>query len=193
MPLSVHDLMDAADVTWSGCVPWGTPPVLNAPGVYVVALSADPADRRAPVSFTADTAAVTSWLWTAPDVRVDGAPATAETLLSRIAQWWVADEPVQYVGSASRSVRHRVVQYYRTPIGAARPHSGGWFLKSYAGLEGLAVHYAPATDVLAAESAMLARFADGSAPPRLPFANLEWPRGRRKRHGISGARARTDP
>jgi hypothetical protein len=112
---------------------------------------------------------------------------------------WVPNEPILYVGRASTSIADRVNAYYRTRLGARAPHAGGWPLKTLSNLDGLSVHVAPTDDPAAAETAMIDAFVAGVPKPTsdllvdpalpLPFANLEDGRGRRKAHGIRGARA----
>ncbi|OBJ86648.1 hypothetical protein [Mycobacterium asiaticum] len=133
-----------------------------------------------------------------PELLLDGRRPDTVTLADRLASMWLADETVLYIGLAGTSVAKRVRQYYKTPLGARKPHAGGWPLKTLANLDQLWVHYARCASVDAAERAMLDTFASGvSASARaalcdpdvpLPFANLTVPRGARKRHGISGAR-----
>ena len=166
--------------------------------MYVVSLSAE-VDRtagfpEAPLS----SAAIQTLLKVRPKLTVDGGLPTATMLAERIGSFWLPDEGVLYVGLAGTSLRSRVSQYYKTPLGARRPHAGGWFLKTLANLDELFVHYARADVPSAAEDAMLgcfcatvsnaalARLPDPAHP--FPFANLEWPRGVRKAHGIRGAR-----
>ncbi|MDP9342523.1 MAG: hypothetical protein M3Q23_10630 [Actinomycetota bacterium] len=89
--------------------------------------------------------------------------------------------------------------YYATLLGARSPHSGGFFLKLLTNLDELHVHFAACEDPVFAEDAMLRGFCAGVSPETLaglldpahpfPFANLEWPLGVRKAHGIRGARA----
>jgi len=70
----------------------------------------------------------------------------------------VPDETILYIGLAGTSLRTRVRDYYKTPLGARRPHAGGWFIKSLANVNDLLVHFAPADDPCAAENAMLGSF-----------------------------------
>ncbi len=75
----------------------------------------------------------------------------------------------------------------------------GWFLKTLDGLQQLHVHWALADHPAQAEDRILATFCANVSPetlpslrdPRhpLPFANLEWPKGIVKHHGIKGAKA----
>ena len=98
-----------------------------------------------------------------------------------------------YVGLAGTSLRTRVRDYYKTPLGARRPHAGGWFLKTLSNINDLYVHYAQTDTPNAVEDKMLRAFCAGvseraraalhdPAHP-FPFANLEWPPGFRKAHG----------
>lgn len=116
----------------------------------------------------------------------------------RLSGFWLRDENVLYVGKAT-SLRDRVKAYYSTKLGARRPHSGGWFIKTLSDFGELYVHYAAHEDALAAEETILRTFmASVSDETRsalhdpdlpLPFANLELRRGGPyKRHGIKGAR-----
>ena len=169
-------------------------------GVYVVALT-EKADTlaatvaEAPISW----AAIEQLLMVRPELTLDGQRPTPVQLAKRISAFWLPDETIVYVGLAT-SLCERVGSFYRTPIGARRPHSGGWFLKTLTNLDQLHVHFAT-TDFEEAEKEMLRVFVDNVSPEtqaRLhdpdhpwPFANLELRRGRRKirkLHGIKGAR-----
>ena len=96
------------------------------------------------------------------------------------------------------SLSQRVAQYYATPLGARRPHAGGHFLKTLSNLDQLHVHDAVSPDPPRSEHLMLEAFcAAVSTDTRnalhdpehpFPFANLEWPAGTRKRHGVTGGR-----
>lgn len=94
-------------------------------------------------------------------------------------------------------LRKRVRQYCKTPLGAAKPHKGGWWLKTLAVLDDLHVHYAATPDFKDAEEGMLHTFAAGVSdasrallPPNdsaMPFANLRDGDWRRRNHRITGA------
>jgi hypothetical protein len=197
MPTTVAQLFNAADVGQAGVVPWGVAASLNAAGVYIVArtdaIDALVRSSRSDVS----AAAVAILLETRPELTVDGHRPSVPQLVDRLGRFWLPDEPVVYVGLAGTSVRSRVNEYYRTRLGARKPHAGGWFLKTLSGLSALWVHYAAADDPDAAERLMLGAFCAGVSdesrgslldPERpFPFGNLEWPRGIRKRHGIVAA------
>lgn len=199
MPTTVAEALSAAGLRVAGTTPWGTPIDESGPGVYVVSLTADPdstagALPEAPI----DLGRVDALLAARPELRLDGMRPDTTLLARRLASFWLADETILYLGLAGTSVRNRVGAYYRSPLGARRPHSGGWFLKTLTALDGLWVHHAPCADPIAAEDRMLAAFTAGVTPAvaaglhdptlPLPFANLEWPKGVRKAHGIEGAR-----
>jgi hypothetical protein len=197
MPITIAEAFVAAGLSPGGCVTWGTKPTTLGSGVYIVSLaesldSLDGALPRAPLSSTA----FERWLNVCPDLTVDGARPTIEELMRRVAAFWLRDEVIVYVGLAT-SLSSRLRQYYRMPVGARRPHAGGYFLKLLSNLDSLWVHYAQSSDPASAESAIIDRFRscvsdktkrdlkDPAHP--FPFANLEWPAGVRKTHGIRGA------
>lgn len=189
----------AAGVSLEGSVEWGRPVPQGGPGIYVVSLSPDttagvPVLPEAPIS----VASVQKLLEARPELLLQGVRPSPEALAERVAGFWLPDEVILYIGLAGTSVANRIRQYYKTPLGARKPHAGGWFLKLLSNLESLHVHYAPSDDPRAAEDAMLQSFVDsvsdrtrehlfdGAHP--FPFANLEWPPGNRKLHGITGAK-----
>jgi len=204
VPSSVTKLLSAGGLEPSGVVPWGALVPVASSGVYVVALhdSADVTDGLsvAPIS----SARITELLAVRPELRLRGKRPSAEELRDLIAAFWLGNEPVLYVGLAT-SLRTRVSAYYRTPLGAKRPHSGGWFLKMLEPerLNGLFVHYAFCSTPAVAEQAMLRAFLEGVskitrerlADPThpFPFANLEHPAGVRKDHGLTGTRGDLSP
>jgi hypothetical protein len=192
--------MDAAGLEAEGAVPWGVPVPCRKPGVYVVSLDQHPdgsgaALERAPIS----SAAVDELLQRRPALTIDSNRPARDELAERLRGFWLPDEVVLYIGLAGTAVAERVDAYYKTPLGARSPHAGGWFLKTLSPRPPRWVHWASSDDPSASEDAMLRRFCasvtrasrrlllDPSHP--FPFANLEWPPGVRKRHGISGARA----
>jgi hypothetical protein len=133
---------------------------------------------------------------------LDGrAHPTGAQIASRIGSYWLADECVLYIGLAGQPLRSRVRQYYRTPVGAAKPHKGGWWLKTLFVLGDLYIHYAATPRFKGAEEEMLRAFAanvsDASraqwptGEPIMPFANLRDGDWRRREHGIRNATSAT--
>ena len=196
---SVGELLRAAELSTHRAVPWGDAVPLDAPGVYLIAISADPLHDTGLGMCPVGSDAVATLLRRRPEAMVDGREATVESVSSRLSALWLASEPVLYIGLAGTSVRARVGQYYRTKIGARAPHAGGWPLKMLANLDDLWVHFAPSDDPRSAEGVMVdefmrgvseadaARLIDPDTP--LPFANLMLPGGHTKRHGFAGVKA----
>lgn len=193
MPTTVEHLFGVAELRGQRPVPWGTSVPSRSPGVYVV--EAPGVARECPT----DPAAVATLLERRPELRVDGERPTAEGLAARLQQLWLPDETILYIGLAGTSIGNRISQYYATSLGARSPHAGGWPLKMLGNLSQLTVHYAPTADYKRVERIMVDAFCGNvsrSTRDRLvdpacptPFANLQVPQGRHKRHGITGAKA----
>lgn len=197
MPSTVSDIFAAPGLEPGGVVRWGTPVPETAPGVYVIALtdisSATAALPAAPLS----SPALQQLMAVRPELKIDRAATGVDELAERLRRFWLADEVVLYIGLAGQPLRTRVRQYYRTPLGARKPHAGGWWLKTLSVLDELWVHYAPTPDFQEAEKRMLGAFADAasSASRRalhddehvMPFANLRGCDDRVKLHGVTGA------
>jgi hypothetical protein len=203
MATTVADAFIAAGLVRSGLVQWGQRLPSKHSGVYIVSLSkvlddTDAALKHPPLA----RGELERWLSVCPMLTMDGLTPTLEALYARVESFWIADEVVLYIGLAT-NLSERLSQYYRTPIGAPKPHSGGCFLKLLSSLSKLWIHYADCDNFDVAESAMLKRFCtnvseesrralrDSQHP--FPFANLEWPRGIRKAHGLNGMRWKVAP
>lgn len=194
---TVRDLFDAAGVARAGAVRWGERVPLRSPGVYVVATTQHADDERGFGSLPLRTEALSELLRQRPGMSIDAYPASHESLADRLHAMFPVNEPVLYVGLTTDSLWRRTWDYYRTPIGARKPHAGGWPIQMLVHGSDLWVHYGAAHDPAAAERAMVLRFVSGVPaevaaslidPGRpLPFANLVEPGGKRKRHGIRGA------
>ena len=198
MPTTVREAFRSAGLEPAGVVVWGEVPGTPEAGVYVVALTADP-DSLTGVIPEAPVAreGFSRWLTVRQDLTLDGKRPTEDELIARIQAFWLPDEVVLYIGKAA-SLSRRIADYYSTPIGARKPHAGGYFLKLLENLDQLFVHYTTCDDPATAENQMLAAFCASVSAGSLeamrdpahpfPFANLEWPPGTRKAHGLRGAR-----
>jgi hypothetical protein len=199
MPTTIAESFAEAALTQGGVVRWGTKPTMSEPGVYIVSLAESP-DAYGGKLIEAPLAVseFQRWLNVCPQLTLDGSRPTIQQLADRILRFWMPDEVILYIGLAGTSLSTRLGEYYKTPIGAPRPHSGGYFLKLLSNLDQLWVHYGGCADPEHAEDVMLRRFCEHVSEDSkhalqdpvhpFPFANFEWPRGTRKAHGIGGAR-----
>src|SRR5690348_11559838 len=122
-------LFEAVGLRAEVTVQWGTPVPLNTSGVYVISANQGPDDGTPPGPAPVSLASVEQLVVGAPKPVVNGRPAGVADVIDQLRRNWFEDEPVLYIGLASRSVRRRISQFHATPIGAPRPHAGGWFLK----------------------------------------------------------------
>jgi transcription elongation factor GreA len=196
-PLGAAELLRSVGLLADGPTAWGTPVRSAGPGVYIVELPTPPAS--APIDF----AAVGRWLELVPGLTLDGSRPTGRELAARLHRFWLADQPVLYVGMSKVSIASRVSAYYRTPLGDSRPHAGGYWLKTLSGMDKLRVWWAETHAPEEYEDALLSAFAAGVAAEAakalhdpavvLPFANLQTAFGERKSHGIRGALLEREP
>jgi hypothetical protein len=199
MPSSVSNIFAAASLEPVEVVRWGERLAESRPGVYAVALTHEPKSTsesrpKAPLS----RSGLVGWLKVRPELRLDGERPSVPVLAKRLGAFWLPDEVVLYIGSTRRPLCRRVDEFYNTPLGARRPHAGGHFLKTLDDLSDLWVHVAPAGDPRGAEDSMLRQFCSRvseasreslfDAVHPFPFANIEWPQGTRKRHGLTGTK-----
>jgi hypothetical protein len=199
MPSSVRSVLAVAGLVPDGVVRWGELINSDEPGIYVVSSVDDvDAEGQEPRPAPIDERAVARLLELRPELTMDRIRPDSVQLAERLAKFWLPEEHIIYIGLAS-DLHNRVNQFYETPLGARRPHAGGWFLKTLRNVEDLYVHWSKTYDRVAAEGAAIGAFVDrvsSQAKAQLrdpahpfPFANLEWPPGTRKAHGIRGARA----
>jgi len=196
---SIRSVLRAAGLAPMGVVEWSRLIPVEAEGVYVVSTEREPSvigseTRACPI----DPRAIRELLDVRPELSLDRGRPSPDELGRRISEFWLQDENILYIGLA-RTLSHRVNDYYGTPLGSRRPHAGGWFLKVLRNMDALFVHYATCSDRQAAESDMIKQFCTDVSSSSLkqlrdpahpfPFANLEWPPGTRKGHGIRGAKA----
>ena len=105
------------------------------------------------------------------------------------------DEPILYVGRSAKTINARLTAMYATPLGDARPHSGGHWLRTLSVLSELRVWWADTDAHEEYEDALLGEVAkrnaalgrDAATGALLPFANLVTPDGTAKPHGLAGS------
>lgn len=159
------------------------------PGLYVVSTfcSAD-GDGVSPIEAEFNDGAIGYWINRLPDFKIDGVKPDVESVKERLAEFWIPEENILYIGQTGKNLDKRVLDYYNTPLGDKRPHSGGQWIKTLRKINELYVYYAGVhskDDAVRLETEMLKFFI--SEVGELPFANLEGPNGR-KRHGLKNQR-----
>jgi hypothetical protein len=203
MPTTIREVFEAGGLCHEGVIRWGEELLVSSSGVYVVSLtkSLDTYDGKLDCAPLAE-AEFERWRGVCPKLSLDGVKATVPDLMKRIGRFWIPDETILYIGKAA-SLSKRLKDYYKTPIGAPRPHSGGYFLKLLSNVGQLWVHYGlcPKSDPECVESRMLYRFCknvsdvsrqalhDPNHP--FPFGNIEWHQKQhklRKAHALRGTR-----
>lgn len=199
MPSSVADLLSSVNLEPGGSVPWGDPVPERRTGIYLISLNESPDEARSSSkSPPIDSSAIGELLEACPSLTLDERDNPDPDLVSsRMGEFWLPDECVLYIGLSGQPLRTRVRQYYTTPLGAAKPHAGGWWLKALSNVSDLFVHFAVTDQFKAAEEGALDAFAAGVSPesrrdwpegePLMPFANLRDGQWRRRDHGIKGA------
>ena len=173
MPTTIAEVFTAVGLRRQDFVKWGRKLNESSPGLYVVSLteSLDAFDGKlieAPLA----AARFEQWLRECPKLTLDGVRPTVQQLMDRIQRFWIPDEVILYIGLAGTSLAARLNQYYRTKIGARRPHSGGYFLKLLANLDQLWVHYAQCPSPKRAEAKCYADSARTCHTSRNAFSSI---------------------
>jgi hypothetical protein len=197
MPITAVDLFRTVGLSADGPVVWGSPVRAGGPGIYVVEWPAVP--DRAPV----DISVVGTWLSRVPTLAVDGERPTGKGLAARLAAWCLPGEPVVFIGSTGKSIARRVEAFYATPLGDARPHAAGQWLKALTGLKRARVWWAPTSAAEEYEDACFEAFAAAvptevraalpAKGPVLPFANRRHPSGAVRPDGVTGSTVEPPP
>lgn len=197
MPTTVAQILASEGLALKGPVRWGNRVNCNSCGVYIVSLSFDPSQNlgileNAPLSLEV----IKEWLDKVKTFRLDGRTnPSVEAVASCLSKFWLPDESILYIGKTDGELRKRVGQYYRTPLGAPKPHHGGHWLKVLSNIDQLFVYFAKCSNTKVHETRMLKLFVKNVSSTTLkilhdpqhpyPFANLEITE--RKAHGISNA------
>jgi transcription elongation factor GreA len=168
---------------------WGKPVRLPGPGVFLVELGAPVA------TLSVDLAVVGRWLERVPDLRLDGERPSGKELQARLGAFWLASQPVLFIGSSPRSVAARVNALAKTRPGDRRPAGSGLWLHLLRTPAELRVWWAATDATEEYEDALLEAFAAGvpdaerAALPDpatvLPWAVWRSPTGSQKETGIS--------
>jgi hypothetical protein len=199
MPTTVSQLFQSAKINLTGTVKWRERVPSQADGVYVVSLSADSTLNagileNAPISLEA----VRKWVIRVPKIELDNLRnPEPEAIAERLSRFWLPDENIVYIGKTDAKLVDRLKDYHTTELGNRRPHARGHWIKTLTNLESLYIHFAECSMSewgKIVESFLLKSFINGVSnmsrsvlrdPEHpFPFANLEYPKGNRKKHGI---------
>ena len=149
--------------------------------------------RDAPI----DRSAVVWWLERSPNFRLDDRLGPSpDDVVRRLGEFWLRDESILYIGMTKQPLRKRVGQHHQAKLGGKRPRRGGHWIKALPVLRETFVHYAESPTPEESKHQLLGRFVAGvtsnakeflrDAERPFPFANPEFPRGNRKKHGLGG-------
>jgi transcription elongation factor GreA len=120
------ELMRSLGLLVDGPARWGTAVASRSPGIIVVELPGG-ADA-API----DVMALRRWIERVPSLTLDGERPTPQVLQRRLAQEWLAGQPVLFVGRSTKSIGARLSGIYATTLGDIKPSSAGHWLKTLA-------------------------------------------------------------
>lgn len=176
--VSAPELLRSVGLDVDGPVVYGSRIASVRPGVFVVETS-EPSEKM-----PADHRAIRGWLERVPELRLDGQPTTAHALVARMSTFWLPDQMVLYVGRSKGSLAARLSAFNATPLGDAKPHPGGFWLKTLAGLPRLRIWWAETDAHEEYEDALLTEFMARSGG-LLPFGNLQAPGGTVRAPGLT--------
>ena len=198
MPSTITKLFDEASIQWTGVVPWLVPVTSTKSGIYVVSLSENRSKNYGALGIAPiDCKLVCQWMNRVPTFTLDGnSNPSVIDVVKRLSSFWLPDESILYIGqTTSQNLSTRIKQYYITCLGNSKPHRGGHWIKTLSVLDQTFVHYAEDDDPKSAEYHLLKKFVDNISPETkkniydvdhpFPFANLEFPKGQRKQHGVN--------
>lgn len=188
---SAVELLRSIGLEIDGPMRWGSKPASRSAGIFVVETPA--ASDSAPV----DVEQVRRWLDRVPDLRMDGERPTQSTLTRRLASFWLPGQTLLYVGRTAKGLGARVASLYATELGHARPHPGGYWLKTLRTLPTLRLWWAETDAPEEYEDELIEAFAAAvpdevrarlpHGAPVLPWANLGSPTGPDRSTGIANA------
>ena len=202
MPITVKKLFQQVELPIHGKFQWQQKVQSDAKGIYVVSLSSDP-DKIVTLpepSFVDEK--IHEWMNNAPGMKLDGQTPSIEVIKERLKQFWLPDETIVYIGQTTKNtLGKRVNQYYKSKIGKGAPHSGGHWIKTLECLEQMTVYWSELDGnncPEVCEQRLLDAFqsqVSNETRDRLydkdrvmPFANLEYPKGIKKRHRFTSQR-----
>lgn len=196
MPTQIKKIFEGFNKEISGHVQWGGRVDCDKPGVYVVAIS-NSADKQiylqnAPIS----EQIIQQWIDYVPKLLLDGMRPSARSLVERLKKFWLPDETIVFIGNAGRSLEAKIGKFYKTKLGEQAAYTSGHWIMTLSDISQLNIYWTitGAEEARDLEKSFIEMFIKNvsqktkselydSANP-LPFANLEYPKGNNKKHGI---------
>ena len=197
MPTIISDIFANAKLDFNGPVRWSVPINNGNPGVYIVSTSDDPdANLGVMPNPAISIDKIDEWLRRVPAFELNGVrDPEAAGVAKHLAEFWLPDENILYIGMTTRKVQTRVREYYNTPLGNRRPHAGGHWIKTLTNLTRFNIYHAGCKFPKSKKDELLRYFISNvSEETKLhlkdpkhpfPFANLAYPHGTIKKHSIS--------
>lgn len=200
MPTTVCELFETHSLELAGKYKWDNIDVADYYGLYIISLSDNPNENKnllkKPIF---NNVAIHKWIETANKITVDGEKPSVEIIKNRLTEFWLPDESILYIGKADKQkVDKRVGQFFTHKMGKKSPHKGGCWVKTLSNLSELNVYTIKIDNrakIDETEKNLLKQFIFGVSAETLnilrdknlplPFGNLEYTKGDRKKHGIS--------
>lgn len=199
MPTTVQNLFSEFGISTFIPIPWARRFEDKEQGVYIVSTSNNENSHFgvSPVP-TFNEGKFKDWIDGHPDLRIDNNLPTVQTLKGRLAEFWLPDESILYIGKAEKrkngdGLSCRVGEFYCEAMGNSA-HSGGHWIKSLSNLSKTTIYYCHHNEPKKLEEKMLqffmknvssstlSRLRDKRLP--LPFANLQLRPKVVKSHGL---------
>ena len=182
---SASDLLRSLDLLVDGPARWGSTVNSRKPGVFIVELPGGA--PTAPI----DGTAVRRWIERVPDLMLDGERPSPQELGRWLANLWLPNEPILFVGRSAKGIGARVSAMQVTSLGDSQPYSGGNWLKALSVATDLRVWWAETNAHEEYEDAVLDTVARRSGG--LPFANLARSGADPRTQGLVGSLRAADP
>lgn len=210
MPITIKQLVEKVGLpsTAIEVVKWNTPIECKNEGIYIVSLSENAELNRTIEEIPISMTILEDWIQKLGYFTIDKEETQdAEVIKGRLAEFWIPDENILYIGKAplrksSGGVGNRVREYYKTAIGESGPHAGGHWIKMLENLNDLHVFYVECPNSGYVETKMFSKFGElvsdsvrvrlSIKGPILPFANLEDGK-RKKKHGLGHMKIKKRP
>jgi len=202
MPTTIRQLFHKFDIKNFHHVKWATKFDEINEGIYVVCTSNYPDRHLGTTNMPVfDDRQINLCISTSINFQVDGLPATLENIKNRLAEFWLPDESILYIGKAPKrlsgsGISRRVSEYFSTAIGNGGPHSGGQWIKTLKGINTFSVYYGVCQKSADIENKMLRFFMSNVSKDSLsilydknlplPFANIKYTGN--KKHGLQNQR-----